>query len=144
MKDVFWDSKKEVILLGFSIIWAILLTFDTSSTNSGIMISMHWAWERRTLGLPTIEWRAFMKLDLGFFMIVSNLEFLDSSAIDLISSKRCCMMRSILLASRRQRPTTVFSSWCFKNCYLPVGVMMHWRLRAYLPTKNLTDLEPNS
>jgi len=45
------------------------------------------------------ELRALMKLCRGFLIMLSNFEFFDSSAIDLISSYRKPIIRSILVDS---------------------------------------------
>ena len=107
-------------------------------------MSMHWAWDKRTLGVPMIECRAFMKLERGFLIMVSNLEFFDSSAILLISSNKKPIILSILPDSRRQI-SLIFLLYLFlRKASRPVGVNMQSLFTLYFPTKNFTDFSPSS
>lgn len=128
----------------FNISWAMLFILDTYYTSSGRIMSIHWAWERRTLGFPTIECLAFIKLLLGFFTMLSNFVFFERSAISFSYSKRYVISLSIFPDSNMQCVTKALVYLLLRNIYRPVGVNVHCLFTTYFPTKNLTDFEPSS
>lgn len=94
--------------------------------------------------LQPIDCLARMNDCLGSLIIVSNLEFLDSSAMVFISSYRNITIRSTRLAYSMQVATTQSCSLPFKKLSRPVSVIKHCRPIVYLPTNIFMDLSPSS